>query len=601
MKKLNQIWGTALVALLLIISAPNKIFAQPGGYVSNQEFYDELAPYGTWVYDEQYGNVWIPDVDQNFRPYATNGYWAMTEYGNTWVSNYPWGWAAFHYGRWRFDNYYGWEWIPGSEWAPAWVSWRNGGGYYGWAPLEPRISINAYYSNDYYIPDNYWVFAPQQCITYPNIYNYYVPSYRVRTIIQNTTYINNTYVYNNRTYVAGPRRADIERITNRPVRVYNVVNATQPSRITVNNNNINIYRPEVRRDANARPARVVDAAAYRQQNPNQRIASVDNRRGAGYNPSNAARLAQTVRSEAPDTRVVRVNSTVDGRGNANPAANGNRPNRTFTPGNIDQQQQRNYDRQQAEQQQQRRNYDGNRPARGYQDAQQMQQAREQQRQQQDQQRQQQMQQAREQQRQQQDQQRQQQMQQAREQQRQQMDQQRQQQMQQAREQQRQQQEQQRQQQDQQRQQQMQQAREQQRQQQEQQRQQQDQQRQQQMQQAREQQRQQQEQQRQQQMQQAREQQRQQQEQQRQQQDQQRQQQMQQAREQQRQQQEQQRQQQQEQQRQQQEQQRQQQMQQAREQQRQQQEQQRQQQEQAREQQRQQQEQQRQPGQRPVRN
>ncbi len=564
MKKLNQIWGTALVALLLIISAPNKIFAQPGGYVSNQEFYDELAPYGTWVYDEQYGNVWIPDVDQNFRPYATNGYWAMTEYGNTWVSNYPWGWAAFHYGRWRFDNYYGWEWIPGSEWAPAWVSWRNGGGYYGWAPLEPRISINAYYSNDYYIPDNYWVFAPQQCITYPNIYNYYVPSYRVRNIIQNTTYINNTYVYNNRTYIAGPRRVDIERITNRPVRVYNVVNATQPSRITVNNNNINIYRPEVRRDANARPARVVDAVAYRQQNPNQRIASIDNRRGAGYNPSNAARLAQTVRSDAPDTRIVRVNSTVDGRGNVNPAGNGNRPNRTFTPGNTDQQQQRTYDRQQAEQQrqqmnqgrqargqmqqpdqqQQRQNYDGNRPARGYQDAQQMQQAREQQHQQQ-------------------------------EQQHQQMDQQRQQQMQQAREQQRQQQEQQRQQIDQQRQQQMQQAREQQRQQQEQQRQQMDQQRQQQMQQAREQQRQQQEQQRQQM-------------------DQQRQQQMQQAREQQRQQQEQQRQQQQEQQRQQQEQQRQQQMQQAREQQRQQQ-------EQAREQQRQQQEQQRQPGQRPVRN
>ena len=563
MKKLNHIWGTALVALLLIISAPNKIFAQPGGYVSNQEFYDELAPYGTWVYDEQYGNVWIPDVDQNFRPYATNGYWAMTEYGNTWVSNYPWGWAAFHYGRWRFDNYYGWEWIPGSEWAPAWVSWRNGGGYYGWAPLEPRISINAYYSNDYYIPDNYWVFAPQQCITYPNIYNYYVPSYRVRTIIQNTTYINNTYVYNNRTYVAGPRRADIERITNRPVRVYNVVNATQPSRITVNNNNINIYRPEVRRDANARPARVVDAAAYRQQNPNQRIASVDNRRGAGYNPSNAARLAQTVRSAAPDTRVVRVNSTVEGRGNINPAANGTRPGRTFTPGNADQQQ-RGIDRQQAEQQRQgfdqgrqarghvqqqpeqqpqRQTYDGNRQVRGYQDLQRQQQ---------------------EQLRQQQDQQRQQQMQQAREQQRQQQDQQRQQQMQQAREQQRQQQEQQRQQQDQQRQQQMQQAREQQRQQQEQQRQQQDQRRQQQMQQAREQQRQQQEQQRQQQ-------------------DQQRQQQMQQAREQQRQQQ--------EQQRQQQEQQRQQQMQQAREQQRQQQDQQRQQ----------QQEQQRQPGQRPVRN
>lgn len=32
----------------------------------------------------------------------------------------------------------GWVWVPGVEWAPAWVSWRVGGGYIGWAPLPPH-------------------------------------------------------------------------------------------------------------------------------------------------------------------------------------------------------------------------------------------------------------------------------------------------------------------------------------------------------------------------------------------------------------------------------------------------------------------------------
>src|SRR5690606_13311957 len=61
--------------------------------VSLQVFYDELLPYGDWVHDPVHGYVWIPYAENNFQPYATNGYWVMTPYGNTWVSNYEWGWA----------------------------------------------------------------------------------------------------------------------------------------------------------------------------------------------------------------------------------------------------------------------------------------------------------------------------------------------------------------------------------------------------------------------------------------------------------------------------------------------------------------------------
>jgi hypothetical protein len=356
MKVLNKIWGIALLAFTLILSAPHTSIAQQEGeYISDQEFYDELQPYGTWIYDPQYGNVWIPDVEEDFRPYATRGYWAMTSYGNTWVSDYPWGWATFHYGRWHFDNYYGWEWVPGNEWAPAWVSWRDGGGYYGWAPMEPGISMDASYSDNYSVPDNYWVFAPYAYINYTNVYNYYVPYNRTRTIIRNTNWLRNRYNYNNRVYNAGPRREEIQRYSHRPVRVYNINNVNRPSRITVNNNNINIYRPSVRQNTNARPARVVDGNAYKQQNPTQRIGSRDRSRGTVYNAANAAKLAQAAKANTPDSRVVRVNSN-DDRANVKPArpgavtpGNANQPARTNRPtitGDA-QQQQRAIDKQQG--------------------------------------------------------------------------------------------------------------------------------------------------------------------------------------------------------------------------------------------------------------
>ncbi|MDB5060238.1 MAG: hypothetical protein JWP67_81, partial [Mucilaginibacter sp.] len=324
MKNINKLGGIILLAFVLILAAPHKSTAQGGNgqYISDQEFYDQLSPYGAWVSDPNYGDVWVPDVNGDFRPYVTNGHWVLTEYGNTWVSDYPWGWATFHYGRWHYDDYYGWEWIPGNDWAPAWVSWRNGNGYYGWAPLEPRISIEASFGSNYYIPDTYWAFAPYAYINQPNIYNYCVPATRVRNIYRGTTVIRNTSVYNNRTYIAGPRREDIQRYTQRPIRVYNVNNINRPGANTVSNNTVNIYRPGVRQTGNARPARVIDGAAYRQQNPNQRIGGINNR-GPVYNRDNASKLANEVRSNTPDSRYVRVNNRT---AVANPAQN-NRPNK----------------------------------------------------------------------------------------------------------------------------------------------------------------------------------------------------------------------------------------------------------------------------------
>jgi len=101
------------------------------------DFYEPLRPYGHWVEVGTYGRCWRPAyIGTQWRPYAT-GHWEWTDQGWFWVSDEPWAWATYHYGRWAFDPYYGWVWVPGVEWGPAWVAWREGGGFIGWAPLPP--------------------------------------------------------------------------------------------------------------------------------------------------------------------------------------------------------------------------------------------------------------------------------------------------------------------------------------------------------------------------------------------------------------------------------------------------------------------------------
>jgi len=223
------------------------------GNVSLQTFYDELSPYGTWIQDPQYGYVWRPDVDQSeFRPYYTNGRWAMTEYGNTWVSNYDWGWAPFHYGRWVINSYRQWIWLPDTNWGPAWVDWRSGDGYYGWAPMAPSISINLSFGRRYSVPEFCWNFIPQR-----NIYINTFPRYdygRNNVYIRNTTIINNTYVYNRRTYYGGPRVEDIRRATNRDVTVYRYSQGSRPGASRINSREVSIYRPRPERNADNRSA-----------------------------------------------------------------------------------------------------------------------------------------------------------------------------------------------------------------------------------------------------------------------------------------------------------------------------------------------------------
>ena len=164
---------------------PEEIPAEGVAETNYQVFYDQLGPYGNWIDYPNYGYVWHPNVDADFRPYATNGHWVYNDEGWVWVSSYNWGWAPFHYGRWFFDDNYGWLWVPGHEWAPAWVTWGRTADYYCWAPLEPNVDADRWTP-----PQRAWNFVPGKRVTRPDLDKYVVNNTTI--INQHITIINNT-------------------------------------------------------------------------------------------------------------------------------------------------------------------------------------------------------------------------------------------------------------------------------------------------------------------------------------------------------------------------------------------------------------------------
>ena len=187
-------------------------------------FHDNLEAHGDWREVGDYGYCWQPrDVDRNWRPYR-DGRWLYTDAGWTWDSDEPYSWAVYHYGRWARVDGVGWVWVPGTEWGPAWVSWRRSERHVGWAPLPPEatftrsIGFSARVDADYDIgPTNYSfvntrdfgsrrlsrvIIAPTQNVTIINR----------TTNITNITYVNNTVINN------GPQYEVIAQQSAQPIR-----------------------------------------------------------------------------------------------------------------------------------------------------------------------------------------------------------------------------------------------------------------------------------------------------------------------------------------------------------------------------------------------
>ena len=215
----------AVAILALFFSGIER--AEARADVSIDFFYDNLADGGNWIEVGDYGYCWQPSVaasNTSWRPYS-DGYWAYTDFGWTWISYEDFGWATYHYGRWIRLRGRGWVWVPGREWGPAWVSWRTGGDYVGWAPLPPRRAgeywdeqpITARVDIDFDIGPACYNFIDVRYIGEP------VLRERIFAADQNVTYITKTVnvtniTYNNSAvYNYGPDYNTISRYSTRPI------------------------------------------------------------------------------------------------------------------------------------------------------------------------------------------------------------------------------------------------------------------------------------------------------------------------------------------------------------------------------------------------
>ena len=98
-------------------------------------FANSLDGHGNWVNVVNVGWCWRPSIAvAGWRPYW-RGHWGAYRGGMTWVSYDPFGFVTHHYGRWGWSPMYGWYWIPGVFYSPAWVAWNLIDGFFGWAPL----------------------------------------------------------------------------------------------------------------------------------------------------------------------------------------------------------------------------------------------------------------------------------------------------------------------------------------------------------------------------------------------------------------------------------------------------------------------------------
>lgn len=239
---MKKIIFTAAIGMILVF-APKATKAQE---ISFGVFYSSLAPYGQWVNAGEYGMCWRPmGMPADWAPYSS-GHWVWSDYGWTWVSAYPWGWAPFHYGRWVVDYNLGWVWVPGYVWAPAWVQWRWGGGYCGWAPLPPgfhfRLDVVVGPNDrDFGVGFRGWNFVRADEM---GLHRYrYIERREVPRLIGHTRNVTRLRFTSRGVFDNGLTRERVESYTHRRINTVTIHRTNEIGRQRITGNEIHIYSP----------------------------------------------------------------------------------------------------------------------------------------------------------------------------------------------------------------------------------------------------------------------------------------------------------------------------------------------------------------------
>jgi probable HAF family extracellular repeat protein len=263
-------------------------------------FYSRLSPEGSWIEAGNYGYCFRPRVARDWRPYR-DGHWVWTDRGWYWDSNERFGWATYHYGRWIRIGGTGWCWVPGHQWAPAWVSWRESDEHVGWAPLPPEadvsvnVSISSWSDSYYDIGPSAYSFIRYAHWSAPSYVRYCEPPAQNVQIINRTKNVTN--IVNNNTVINnyGPPVQTVSAKTKQNIQeVKLAVNpATGPNANysqTLKGNQLNVVAPPP----------VLKPAAKQAPPVQTRLANPVVEKGwQGVKPADAAKLKKTIVQQNP--------------------------------------------------------------------------------------------------------------------------------------------------------------------------------------------------------------------------------------------------------------------------------------------------------------
>ena len=219
---------TAIMATTPVVRERTETRTEKRSTASYGMFYQKLDSYGEWRETNDYGYVWQPreaEQSHDWRPY-TEGRWVYSDAGWTWVSDEPFGWATYHYGRWMRLKRVGWVWVPGDEWAPAWVSWRTNKDYVGWAPLPPEARFDRSsgihnWADSYYDigPDQY-SFVSSNKFGDEHVRRSLIPEARNISIVMETNNVTRITFANTTIMNEGPSYDELRSRSQRPIERY---------------------------------------------------------------------------------------------------------------------------------------------------------------------------------------------------------------------------------------------------------------------------------------------------------------------------------------------------------------------------------------------
>jgi hypothetical protein len=264
--------------------------APPPGELNISFFYESLYPYGNWL-DVDGEWCWHPNaaaISPDWAPYCRHGHWVDSDWGWCWVSDYSWGWAPFHYGRWFRHIKHGWCWVPDTEWGPAWVAWRRGDDFCGWAPLPPRtryVNHEGLYFGasragegfEFNLTMRDYFFVPTGRFCDPHPWVHMVPSVRQEEVFRRTAFVRNAYGFqHNHIFNRGVPVEEVSRASNRRIMPITIVHENlkpgeQIHRGMTRDNRFMIYKPVIAPAAPKNPdaiKSVFDRRAVR--NPQQK-------------------------------------------------------------------------------------------------------------------------------------------------------------------------------------------------------------------------------------------------------------------------------------------------------------------------------------------